>query len=421
MATAEVLGRSRAARFSGSTVGLLALFVFINYVDRGNLSTAAPLIKDQLKLSDPELGLLLAAFFWAYTPAQFLAGWLGERLGGGRALSLGNIVWSVSTVASGLCGTFAPLLGARLALGVGESVAFPCTSKLLGRHLPPERQGRANGLILAAMNLGPAVGTFAGGLFMARFGWRALFVVFGLASALWLPLWLARQGGAREFESAGPAPPAAVSYRAIASRRELWGVSLAHFSANYFFYFWLSWLPFYLVKARGFTVSEMASLVGLLYLVMAGSALLFGHLYQVWMARGASATRAGKMIAITGHVASAAGLAVCAIGGLSLTVVSLFFTAFVMFMIGPMLYASGQTLAGPANGGKWMTLQNFLGNLAGLIAPALTGFVIGGRFGFAPAFIIAAGAALIGVIGWAVLIRKIAPLEWGHPTRAPAL
>ncbi|MGH6991761.1 MAG: hypothetical protein ACREEH_00340, partial [Caulobacteraceae bacterium] len=184
--------------------------------------------------------------------------------------------------------------------------------------------------------------------------------------------------------------------------------------ANYSFYFVLAWLPFYLVKARGLPVAEMAVIGGSLYLVMALSCLLFGHLYQAWMAAGASATRAGKTIAITGHVASAVGLALCAIGGLSLTVVSLFFTAFVMSMIGPLLYATGQTLAGPANGGKWVTLQNFLGNLAGIIAPALTGFVIGGRFGFAPAFIIAAGAALIGVIGWAVLIRKIAPLEWGQ-------
>ena len=166
--------RPRSALGAG-VVSLLALAIFINYVDRGNLATAAPLIKDELKLSGTQLGLLFSAFFWSYVPSQILAGWLSERINAYRTLALGVALWSIATAASGLATGFASLIVLRLLLGVGESAAFPCSSKLLAYHLPEHKLGHANGLIAMGLALGPAFGTFVGGMLMAQYGWRAVF------------------------------------------------------------------------------------------------------------------------------------------------------------------------------------------------------------------------------------------------------
>src|SRR6266705_800882 len=169
---------------------LLVLSVLINYIDRGNLSIAAPLLKDELGLSAGQLGILLSAFFWTYTLLLFVCGWFVDRFDPSRVLALGYLVWSLSTAATGLVHGFAMLLLMRLILGTGESVAFPCYSKILVRHVPEHNRGFANGVIIAGMKLGPAAGTLGAGLLMAKYGWRPVFIGIGLVSLLWLPLWL---------------------------------------------------------------------------------------------------------------------------------------------------------------------------------------------------------------------------------------
>ena len=169
---------------------LLALSVLINYIDRGNLSIAAPLLKDELGISASQLGILFSAFFWTYTVMLFVCGWFIDRFDVNRMLALGFLLWSLATAATGIVHGFAMLLVMRLMLGIGESVAFPCYSKILARHLPEHRRGFANGAIVAAMKCGPVVGTLGAGVFMAKYGWRPVFIGIGLLSLAWLPAWM---------------------------------------------------------------------------------------------------------------------------------------------------------------------------------------------------------------------------------------
>jgi len=211
-----------------AVIPLLALGIFINYVDRGNLATAAPLIKDQLHLSSTQIGLLLSAFFWSYVPAQILAGWLAEHLNPYRTLAIGSALWSIATAASGLASGFYSLIALRVLLGLGESAAFPCSSKLLAHHLSLDRLGGANGLITTGNALGPAFGTFVGGLLIAQIGWRSLFILFGLGSLLWLVPWhvSTRHVSAHADLRPGEQGP---SFALILRRREIWGASLGQF------------------------------------------------------------------------------------------------------------------------------------------------------------------------------------------------
>lgn len=181
---------SRSLRVFAPALVLLAICAVINYVDRGNLSIAAPLLKDQLQISASQLGILLSAFFWTYTAMQFLCGWLVETFDVNWVIAAGFLLWSVATAATGLVRGFAMLLAMRLMLGIGESVMMPACSKIFGFHLPEHHRGFANGLLQAAWCFGPAVGTLGCGLLIAQYGWRPVFIGIGLSSLAWLPAWI---------------------------------------------------------------------------------------------------------------------------------------------------------------------------------------------------------------------------------------
>ncbi len=405
----------RAQGIGVGVVPLLALAIFIQYVDRGNLATAAPLMKDQLHLSTIQIGVLLSSFYWTYTPAQILSGWLAERINAYRTLALGLVLWSLATIGSGLVSSFGMLIALRLLLGLGESAAFPCSSKLIGQHLPPHKLGAANGLIGMGLALGPAFGTFVGGMLMAQLGWRPVFVLFGVVSLLWLWPWLTAtrsHSAAADLDVAEPAP----SYFAILSRRAAWGTGLGHFANNYAFYFVISWLPLYLVKSRGFTLPQMAGIGGLVYVVYAMSSMGTGWLCDRWMAAGASFNKARKTAAVASHLLVATAMMACAVGSAQVALASLFLAAVAFGFNTPTMYAVGQVLAGPRAAGKWIGVQNAAGNVAGIVAPMLTGFVVDRTGQFTWAFVIAGGVALTGVLWWALLVPKVAPLSW-----APAL
>src|SRR5207248_10052121 len=165
-------------------LALLAICLLINYVDRGNLSIAAPLLQDELGMSASQLGILLSGFFWTYTAMQFVSGWLVDRFEVNLVIAAGYLLWSLATALTGMMTGFTMLLMMRLLLGVGESVAFPCCSKILALHLPEQYRGFAHGLMIAGMKCGPAVGVFGAGLLMARYGWRPVFIGMGVVSLI---------------------------------------------------------------------------------------------------------------------------------------------------------------------------------------------------------------------------------------------
>ena len=137
---------------------LLAIGVLINYIDRGNISIAGPLLKRELGLSASQLGILFAAFFSTYTAMQFVVGPLVDRLDANRILAAGFLLWSLATAATGVVRGFVFLLAMRLILGIGESVAFPATIKIMARHLPEHHRGFASGVLLSATKWGNAIG-----------------------------------------------------------------------------------------------------------------------------------------------------------------------------------------------------------------------------------------------------------------------
>jgi MFS family permease len=392
-------------------VPVLGLAVILNYVDRANLATAAPLVQSELALSPAQIGLLLSSFFWVYAPAQVLAGWLVHRFDIRIVLAAGLALWALATLMTGLAAGFASILLLRLILGLGESVMFPGWQLILSRHTEEHERGRANGLIGCGQGIGPMLGTLFGGLAMAQFGWRVMFVGLGVITFLWLWPWFVVT---RRFAFSTPAEQAApsVPYAAILRRREFWGTALGHFSINYAFYFVMTWLPTFLVKAGGFTVAQMAGIGAAIYGIYAVSTAVAGAVSDRWIRRGASTTRVRKAFALTSAVGASLTIAISAVvdpraAGWLIGGAGIFFG-----LSTPTMFAMTGTLAGPRAAGRWAGAQNVAGQLAGVIAPLVTGLIVDRTGGFSNAFAISAAVAVLAVVAWGFIIRNVETVEW---------
>ena len=399
----------QSARARWWIVSLLATALFINYIDRGTLPTAAHLIQDDLGFAPDRLGVLMSAFFWCYSLLQLPVGALAERFGAQRVLAAGLAVWACATMLMGVVHSFAALLALRVLLGIGESVAFPSVSNLLATVVPLKRLGLANGVVAFGYLFGPAVGSLVGGLLMASYGWRSAFWVFGALSLLWLIPWSrVRIPAPVAAARTGTDPPLS----ALLKRRELWGTSLGLFSVNYAFYFTLSWLPFYVVREQGFSTEKMAWFTFCCYCVHAASGLIAGWLIDRAIVRSGRANLAYKSVMGVTHL----GFVVCMVC-IALAPAPWALAAILLYQVldganSPGVFAIPQMLAGPRAAGRWVGIQNGIGNFAGIIAPALSGFLVGQSQHFTSAFLVAAVISVLGVVGWVFMIPKVAPLEW---------
>ena len=385
-------------------IALLVIAVLINYVDRGNLALAAPLLAKDWGLSASRLGILLSAFFWTYVLLQIPVGWLVDRFNAGTILAFGFLAWSASTAVTGLARSFAVLFAMRLVLGIGEAVVFPASSKIFSESLEEKDRGLANGLLVAAIRWGTALGAFGGGLLMAHIGWRRTFLAIGLLGLLWLPAW--QRFKPRRIVYASPAPAAPQpSFLSIARLRPFWGASLGHLSENYLLYLLMSWLPYYLVHERHLSESAMAWTAGLLYAMDSASAIVAGRLADLAIRRRVSATSARKAPMIAGLLLAAVSLLACASAGPHTWLLSLSGAAIGCGLSCSGVYAVPQTLAGPRLAGRWVGLQNCVANFAGIVAPVLTGFMVQRTGHFASALTLAAAISAAGALAWAFGVR----------------
>ena len=389
---------------------LLAVSVFINYVDRGSLSIAAPLLKDELGISASQLGVLLSAFFWTYACMQLFSGWLVDRLNVNWVFAGGFLLWSAATAATGLIHTFSVLLFLRMLLGTGESVAYPSYSKILALNFPEEHRGLANAVISAGLVLGPGFGMLLGGLLMARVGWRPSFLVLGLVSLIWLVpwfTWMPKSCAAIPADRAG-APRLAEFLRL----RSAWGTCAGLFAGNYLSYFLITWLPFYLVRERHFSVDNMAKIGGIVYLLGGCFALLAGWLSDRWIVSGATPSRVRKTFTGGGLALAGIFVGLAVVGGPLYCVAALILGVIFFGVYCSNVWAITQTLAGPQAAGRWTGFQNFVGNLAGVVAPATTGFVLDRTGHFYWAFAILTVLALTGAASWVFLVARVEPVVW---------
>ena len=397
---------------------LLVLSAFINYIDRGNLSVAAPLLTKDFGLSAAQLGLLFSSFFWTYATFQIISGWLADNFNVSWILALGFLLWSGATATTGLITSLPVLFIMRMILGAAESTAYPCFSKIFARHFPEQHRGFANALIASATSGGSAFGLLGGGMLMARIGWRPFFIGFGSLSLLWLIPWLHWMPRGTVIGSAENRP-AAPGFIDLLQRKSVLGTCAGLFCHNYVSYFLVTWLPFYLVQERHFSMNAMAQLGGGVYLTAGVSAALSGWISDCWIAAGQTPTIVRKTFVAAGLISCGVFLVVCVMTGKSSNIVFLLLASVAFGLPNSNIWPITQTLAGPDEVGKWTGLQSCIGNMAGVVAPAVTGLIVDRTGHFLLAFIVTATVALLGSGIWLFVVGPVKPMAWGNDLGPP--
>ena len=365
-----------------------------------------------MHLKPHELGFLLSGFFWTYSIFLVISGWLIERYNVVVVLTAGFVIWSATTMLTGFANGFLSLFVLRLVLGISESVAYPSYSKILAASFSERHRGMANGLIDVGCRLGPAAGLVGGGLILDRFGWRPVFLWIGLAGLAWLIPWCILAPKIR-ISSQAHARYGGPSFAEILKKREAWGTVIGLFCGNYAWYFMLTWLPQYLLTERGYSTRLMALTGWLPFCATAVGAAFSGWLSDRFIARGGDPTRVRKTFAVGGLAGSAVLLLPAAVAADQVLAMSLLVAAgFIYGLFSSHIWAITQTLAGVGAAAKWTGIQNGAGNLAGIVAPVATGFIVERTGEFYLAFVWVCAILLAGAVGYLLMVRKVEPVAW---------
>ena len=251
---------------------------------------------------------------------------------------------------------------------------------------------------------------------MASFGWRAIFIAFGILTLFWLLPWQVVTRG-RADDAAGDGAGAsktlgkpAVPIATLIRKWPLWSMSIAHVASNYVFYFLLGWLPLFLTKSRGIPIPKMTMIATLGYAAQAVAAMGFGYLSD-WRTRRGSEDRVRRLMMLGGQV-----LAAGAVSGLiwaqtrtELTLI-LCLAGIATGALSLNTYAVAQIFAGPRAAGTWVGIQNAVGNLSGIFGPILTGYIVKNA-GYDVAVVVTAAVAAFGALWWIVGVPRISQVK----------
>src|SRR5215472_6692627 len=374
-------------RVRHGVLGFTLVLTAIAYLDRVCISTAAPAMKAELQISDVHMGYVFSAFTLAYALFEVPSGWLADRFGARAMLTRIVLWWSAMTAATGLASGFGSLLAVRFLFGAGEAGAFPSMARAYGRWLPARERGRAFGLALMTAALGGALTQPLVVALLTRTGWRETFMLFGLVGVAWAAAWFwwfrddphahagVNAGELRLIGSDPPQPHGRVPWSAMVRSRSLVAVCLMYGFAVYGWYFYITWLPTYLLRARGFDLQQVGWLAALPLLSIAAGVLVGGWASDVlgrhWSPRIARRTpgilglplaAAAVLGAVATPVPSSAALLLAAAAGLAALGVS---PAWAVCL------EIGGRHAGVVSGA-----MNTFGNLGGTLSPLVVGWCL---------------------------------------------
>jgi MFS family permease len=359
----------------------------VAYLDRVCIATAAPAMKADLGLSDAQMGYVFSAFTLAYALFEVPSGWLADRFGPRLMLTRIVVWWSAMTAATGLVGGFVSLLAVRFLFGIGEAGTFPSIARAYARWLPGPERGRAFGLAVMAGALGGALTQPLVAALLKWIHWRHSFEIFGLVGIVWALAWFwwfrddphYHPGvNAPELALIGcdpPIPHRAVPWRQIIESRSLTALCLMYGGAIYGWYFYITWLPTYLLRARGFDLTQVGWLTALPLTSIAAGVFAGGWLSD-YLARRWGA-RAGR------RTPGLIGLPLAAVAVVSAVLTPTPLTAALLLAAAAGLAALGVAPAwavcleiGGRHSGVVSGAMNTFGNLGGAFSPVVVGLCL---------------------------------------------
>ena len=427
----SVTGNPSAAGFGAlakpSRVRHVVLFLLVlhygnTYMDRVAIAAAAPLITDEFNLDQITLGMIFSAFSLAYALFQIPGGWLADRFGPRRILTAIVAYWSVFTILTAAAWSATSLIVIRFLFGSGEAGAFPSATRAFSRWLPSTERGFAQGITHSGARMAGALTPPLVAVMMVAWGWRVVFIVFGLSGFLWGALWYwyyrdrpedhksvneaelaiihERGDVTKPVRPHGPAADGAkVPWRILLRSPNMWVICLMYFCYVYTFWIYLSWLPTYLVESRGFSLLAGGVFAGLPLFAGAITNTLGGWVSdRMIKRRGLRFAR--RSVAMTGFLAGVVFIipgvlvdnAYLAVMFLTLAAAGLEFTTGVSWAV---VIDVGQEYAGTVS-----AMMNMCGNIGGTISPLVFGILVQTTGRWDVPFLIASVLCVIAGLSW---------------------
>lgn len=414
---------------------LLGVGVLINYFDRINLSVAGPQLTEAFKLSPAELGLLFSAFFWPYALLQVPAGLLLDRYGVTRIGRWGSFLWGLASAITVFASGFGGIFAARALLGIAEAPGFPVSSKATGYWFPRKERALATAIFDAAAKFSNVIGVPLVAIVVVKMGWRWGFGVTAILSlAYFLAFYFIYRDPSQDTRlsdaernyivqgGATPEGPAAASafnmLGYLLTKAKVWGLTIGFAAYGYSFYLFLTWLPGYLVQTMHMSILKSAEFAAIPWAVATLADLVVGGwLIDHLIARGGDETRVRKGVLVVGMLF---GLAVF---GATRTVNPVWAIFWISIALGGLAAAapvgwSLPSLIAPRGGvGTVGGIMNFVNNLMGVVAPVVTGFIVGATNSFTNAFMVAGVVLAIGIVSFVFVMGRIEAIpEYGQAT-----
>jgi MFS transporter, ACS family, D-galactonate transporter len=417
--------RSGVPRRRWGIAVLLGFGVLVNYFDRVNLSVSQQALTESFGISAVTFGYLSSAYNWTYAALQLPSGLLLDRFGVRLVGLVSTILWSVASFAAAMATGIRSLFAARFLLGVGEAPTFPANAKATGYWFPKQERSLATAMFDAAAKLAPGVGVPLIGILMLHIGWRWSFAVTGFVSLLYFALFWAFYGNPsedarlsdaeREFIARGGAQPEDKAKAAegapllyLLGKGKVWGLVLGFASYNYTFYLLLAWLPSYLSSAHHVSLYHAVLYTSIPWLFSTLTDLgIGGWLVDELIQRGWNANRVRQSVLIGG---TAFGLGIFGATRAATPLGAVFWISISMGGLSaasPVGWSIPSLIAPRESVGTLGGILNFGNQLAGIVAPIVTGYIRQGTNSFSGAFTAAAIFLVIGIAGYVFLLGRI--------------
>jgi MFS family permease len=368
-------------------------------------------MRQELGFSLVTMGWILASFRWAYSIFQIPGGWLGDRIGPRKALSLIVCWWSMFTSFTALAWSATSMVVIRFIFGIGEAGAFPIATRSLSRWMLARERGYAQGVTHAGSRLGAAITPPFVVWLILRYGWRTPFFVFGVIGLVWAAAWFLyyrdspeEHHGVNEAElelihsSSGGARAKVgtpVPWRRILSSRTIWALSAMYFCYQYSLAVYLDWFPTYLKEFRGFNLSDMGRFASLPLLAGVGGDLLGGWLTDRLMRRTGNVTLSRRVVGIAGFVVGAVGIIPATITSNPYTCVAFSCLAFgALEVTVAVSWAIPLDIAGDFAGSA-AAVMNMTGNIGAALSPTVLAYLVK-YYNWNLPFFVAAGLSVLG-------------------------